>query len=72
MEEARNLPIRLSICEQGDWSLDNVFVPTGLYEAQDDNGTPYHIASQERDIERWLLDNGYRDTGDGIHYHQIP
>lgn len=66
---SENLPERLSICEQGDWS-DDVFVPTGLHEAQDDNGTPYHIASQERDIERWLLDNDYRDTGDGIHYQR--
>lgn len=72
----QNLPECLSICEQGTWEPtstnpdDDVFVPTGLYEAQDDNGTSYQVGPRERDIERWLIENGYQDTGDGIHYQR--
>jgi hypothetical protein len=65
----QNLPERLSICDQGTWEGD-VFVETGLCEAQDDNGKPYYTGPRERDVERWLLDNGYLDTGDGIHYQK--
>jgi len=74
----QNLPERLSICEQGTWKPtstnpnDDEFVPTGLYEAQDENGTPYCIAAQEHGIEQWLVDNGYQDTGDGLTFNRAP
>jgi hypothetical protein len=67
----QNLPERLSICEQGTYQ-DDVFVPTGLWEAQDDDGTSYCVSSQERGIERWLVEAGYQDTGDGIRYQRKP
>ncbi|MBO0794412.1 MAG: hypothetical protein J2P36_26150 [Ktedonobacteraceae bacterium] len=72
----QTLPKRLHIEEQGEWKAvspnpdDDVFIPTGLYEVQDDNGTPYCTAAQESGIEQWLLGNGYKDTGDGIHYER--
>lgn len=70
MSNQQNLPERLYIHEQGTWE-DDVFVPTGLWEARDYNDTPYHTAAQDLGIERWLVDNGYRDTGDGIHYQRV-
>lgn len=65
----QNLPEYLSICDQGTWE-DGEFVPTGLCEAQDDNGTVYCTASHEGGIEKWLLEWGYQDTGDGIRYQR--
>jgi hypothetical protein len=71
------LPARLILAEHGEWvspswardSNDDQWVRYG-WKAQTYAGQSFFIHKEQSFALQWLAERGYKDTGDGAHYHR--
>jgi hypothetical protein len=48
---------------------DVLYIITG-WRARSEEGIVFYRDNELTPVEQWLTEQGYVDTGDGVHYHQ--